>query len=280
MDANVISQLLIHSYQWLFARKSLFSINQHLYKFSLRGLGVLNSDTAQATGEPWFLQRLQELDQQGLISMRTIVDVGANDLAYGQVEFPKAKIFAFEPQPESFARLKVGAAQNVVPIQAAVGAQVGTVDFWDFADDAPRKAEQSTSQLASVHRDVIEKLYHQPAKKYRVKMTTLDTCAKQQKIATIDLLKIDAEGNELAVLQGAKKLLAAQCIGIVQFEFNEIHAFSRVFMKDFYDALADFELYRLLPNGAVELGPYRPLTHELFGFQNIVAIHKSKHFHI
>jgi FkbM family methyltransferase len=259
MDTNVISQLLIHSYQWLFARKSFFRLNQHLYKLSLRGLGVLNSDTAQATGEPWFLQRLQELDQQGLISMRTIVDVGANDLAYGQVEFPKAKIFAFEPQPESFARLKVGAAQNVVPIRFAVGAQVGTVDFWDFADDAPRKAEQSTSQLASVHREVIEQLYHQPAKKYRVKMTTLDAFAKQQKVANIDLLKIDAEGNELAVLQGAKKLLTSHRISIVQFEFNEIHAFSRVFMKDFVELLADFDMYR---------------------FQNVIAVRKELHFHL
>jgi FkbM family methyltransferase len=273
--------MLFHSvYRFIFSRAWLYSFDLHLHKLSLRGLGVLNSDTAQATGEPWFLQQLQQTQCESQLSMKVIIDVGANDLAYGQAEFPKANIFAFEPQPESFRRLQQGAARNVVPIQAAVGERVGVVDFWDLADDAPRKSEQPTSQLATVHREVIEQLYHQPTKKYRVKMTTLDSFAKTHKIKQIDLLKIDAEGNELAVLKGASALLAGKQIDIIQFEFNEIHAYSRVFMKDFYELLPDFDFYRLLPRGAVALGPYRPLTHEIFGFQNIVAIRNDVHFHL
>ena len=275
-----MNTLFFQLYQTLFSRRYLFKPNIALYKLALRGLGVLNSDTAQSTGEPWLLQRLRKLHSDGQLSMKVIVDVGANDLAYGQTEFPQATIYAFEPQPESFVRLKQGAARNVVPIQAAVGDHQGTVDFWDFADRAPRKTEQPTSQLATIHREVIEQLYHQPAKKYRVKMTTIDTFATENRIKHIDLLKIDAEGNELAVLKGASGLLDANQIDIIQFEFNEIHAYSRVFMKDFYELLPEFEFFRLLPKGAVALGPYRPLTHEIFGFQNIVAVHKSTHFHL
>lgn len=267
--------MLISLYRYVFSRIIFHSLNLHLYKLVLRGLGLLNSDTAQATGEPWFLRQLKKRQDQGKRSIEIIVDVGANDEAYGQAEFPDATIYAFEPHPESFQRLKKGAARNVVPIRSAVGTTIGAVDFWDFADSAPRKQEQPTSQLASVHRELIEAHYHQPAKKYTVNMTTLEAFTKEKKIKHIDLLKIDAEGNELAVLQGAKHLLAANKISIIQFEFNELHAYSRVLMKDFYDLLPGFTFYRLLPRGMVELGPYRPLTHELFGFQNIVASRKE-----
>lgn len=267
-------------YQFFCARAYLSWLHFHVYKLALRGVGVLNSDTKQATGEQWFLQRLQALEQAKLLSMKVLLDVGANDLAYGQAEFPKATIYAFEPHPESFRRLKHGATKNVVPIQLAVGNKTGSVDFWDFADNAPRKSEQPTSQLASVHREVIEKMYGQPAKKYHVPQTTLDAFAKEKKIDGVTLLKIDAEGNELLVLQGAKKLLTTGEVDIIQFEFNEIHSYSRVFMKDFYDLLPDFEFYRLLPRGVIKLGSYRPLTHELFGFQNIIAVRKSLDFHL
>lgn len=280
MTINFNIKKFFSIYQYILARARLYRFNLHLYKLALRGVGVLNSDTAWATGEPWLLKRLQMLEATGMLSITVIVDVGANDLAYGQAEFPKAKIYAFEPQPASFKRLQLGAARNVIPIQSAVGDHVGVVDFWDFSDDAPRKSEQPTSQLASVHREVIEQLYQQPTKKYRVKMTTLDTFAKEKNIKQIDLLKIDAEGNELAVLQGAQKLLAADRIAIIQFEFNELHAYSGVFLKDFDDLLTDYTLYRLLPEGAIPLGSYRPLTHELFGFQNIVAVRKALQFHL
>lgn len=271
---------LLQLFTSIFSKSCFYSFNMHLYKLSLRSLGVLNSNTAEATGEPWFLHRLQKAAKDGEVVIRLIIDVGANDLAYGQAEFPKAKIYAFEPHPDSFQRLKQSAARKVIPIQAAVGDREGRVDFWDLADDASRKHEQPTSQLASVHREVIEKLYKQSAKKYRVKMTTLDSFAKTHKIKHIDLLKIDAEGNELAVLQGAHKLLTGNNIDIVQFEFNEIHAYSRVFMKDFCKLLHDYDLYRLLPKGTVKLKSYRPLTHEIFGFQNIVAVRKDLHCHL
>ncbi len=261
-------------YHFVFARAYLYRFNLHLYKLVLRSLGVLNSDTAEATGEPWFLKQLQRRN------VRVIVDVGANDLAYGQAEFPQAKIFAFEPHPDSYLRLVRGAARNVVPVNAAVGESAGVVDFWDFDDGAPRKKDQPTSQLATVHKGLIEQLYQQPAKQYQVNMMTLDSFCEQKNIAKIDLLKIDAEGNELAVLKGASNLLAARGIDCIQFEFNETTIFAGVFFKDFVDMLPDFTFYRLLPAGAVSLGEYRPLTHEIFGFQNIVAVRKTLRFQI
>lgn len=275
-----MKHIFLSIYQYLFARSRFYHLNVHLYKLAVRSLGVLNSDTAASTGEPWLLRRLRKLQGDGQLTIDVIVDIGANDLAYGQDEFPNATIYAFEPHPDSFLRLKQNASLNVVPIQSAVGDHDNVIDFWDFADDAPRKKDQPTSQLATLHRNVIEQLYDQPVKKFRVKMKSLDSYSTMKKIGHIDLLKIDAEGNELAVLKGASQLLAGDKIDIIQFEFNEIHAYSRVFMKDFVELLNNFTFYRLLPLGAVKLGPYRPLTHEIFAFQNIVAVRNDINIHL
>ena len=53
------------------------------------------------------------------------------------------------------------------------------------------------------------------------------------KLERLNLLKIDAEGNEYKILLGAKQALQANIIDVIQFEFNEMNVISRVFMKDF-----------------------------------------------
>jgi FkbM family methyltransferase len=69
---------------------------------------------------------------------------------------------------------------------------------------------------------------------------TLDTadgyCARQG-IAAIDFMKIDTEGHELAVLQGARGLMAAQAIGAVQFEYGGCNIDSRVLLRDIFEFL-------------------------------------------
>jgi hypothetical protein len=51
--------------------------------------------------------------------------------------------------------------------------------------------------------------------------TTLDIYCEERGIARIDLLKIDVEGAELQVLQGAQEMLRARRIGCVAFEFGQ-----------------------------------------------------------
>jgi hypothetical protein len=54
-----------------------------------------------------------------------------------------------------------------------------------------------------------------------VRVSTVAQQVLERGIDTIDILKIDAEGYDMRVLRGASSLLAAQRIGIVQFEYNE-----------------------------------------------------------
>lgn len=251
-----------------FCRPTLQQFFYHGHKLMLRGLGLLNADGDDVTGEYWLLNRLAKSE------IKTVVDVGANVSIYGYDRLPKqVRYIGFEPNPETFALLqKQKYPERVQLHQLAVGSVAKQVKLYDFANDAELKASQPTATLASVNRQVIEQFHQQKAKAYSVKQITLDSFLAEQKITQVDLLKIDVEGYELAVLQGAQKMITEQKIDLIQFEFNEMHVYHRVFFKDFVDLLHNYKLYRLGPNGLLPLPAYRPLTHEIFAFQNILAI--------
>ncbi len=101
-------------------------------------------------------------------------------------------------------------------------------------------------------------------------VSTVDDVARKHGIDPIELFEIDVEGHELAVLKGASQLLAANAIRCVHFEFNEMNVISRVFLRDFRALLPNHDFHRRLPKGMIHLDD-RPLTTELFAFQNILA---------
>jgi hypothetical protein len=114
-------------------------------------------------------------------------------------------------------------------------------------------------------------------KKVPITVTTLDSFCEEHAIPRIDLLKIDTEGYELDVLKGARKMLERNHIGLIQFEFGECDLYTRVFLRDFYDALPKYTFFRLNTGELIPLGAHRP-AHEIFLFQNILAVEKSLRF--
>ncbi|NCO12227.1 MAG: FkbM family methyltransferase [Candidatus Pacebacteria bacterium CG_4_10_14_3_um_filter_34_15] len=265
--------LFFKFYRWIFCRPFFYKFNNHLFKLSLRGLGVLNSEVASATGEDYLLEYLSRK-----WNPKIIIDVGSNTDAYGHKFFPGAKIFAIEPHPQTFKKLKTKfkGISRVKKFNFAMSNQNGQAKLWDFAENTELKRTQPTSQLSSLNRDVIIKIHGQKAQGFKVQKMTLDSFALQQKLAKIDFLKIDTEGHEFQVLQGAKQLLADKKIDIIQFEFNEMNVISGSFLRDFMQILPGHKFFRLMPRGLYSLDDYRPLTHELFGFQNILAVPDDK----
>jgi hypothetical protein len=94
----------------------------------------------------------------------------------------------------------------------------------------------------------------------------------------VHLLKVDTEGNELKVLEGARQALSEGRVEVIHFEFNEMNVVSHAFLRDFIDLLKGFRLFRLFPGGPLELGPYHAVTHEIFAYQNLVAVHRKSEF--
>jgi FkbM family methyltransferase len=250
-------------YVAIFARRRFRRLNRALFMMGARGLGVLNYK-GSSSDETWFVRKYLATDKKIVV-----FDVGANIGDYAREVLAvsgNAKIYAFEPHPRTYVELaKVAGIQS---FNVAFGDRESVLELFDYAGVA------DGSQHASIFRDVIEGIHKGKSTSHLVSCTRVDDFCEQHNIDSIDLLKIDTEGNELSVLRGAKKLIDAGKIRLIQFEFNEMNVISRSYMRDFVELLSGYHLYRLLPSGLLPL-KYSPLSGELFAFQNIIAVSRS-----
>jgi FkbM family methyltransferase len=138
-----------------------------------------------------------------------IVDVGANlgliSLILAQ-RFPDRKLHAFEPNPSTFENLQenieLNSYLNVKAERSAVGKLDGTVAF----------------NANPVHRGTVSLNVSDCSEPIEVPCTTLETYAKQNEIEKIALLKVDVEGYEEYVFQGAKNLIEQHKIHAIYYE--------------------------------------------------------------
>jgi FkbM family methyltransferase len=201
----------------------------------------------------------------------TFFDVGANVGNYTQgllSVFPEATIHCFEPVQDTFFKLTqtLGSNKNTMLNKAALGNERGTAMIYHYNNSA------QNNEHGSLHRGVITDLHFQKnVVAEEISILTVDDYCLEKGIHNIDFLKIDTEGNEYSVLQGAKNMLAANNIDVIQFEFNEMNVISRVFLKDFYELLKGYNFYRLQTDSLIPLGPYNSIN-EVFQFQNIIAM--------
>ena len=146
---------------------------------------------------------IQMLTARWNSSVRTFFDVGAND---GRTslkvvkQFPRARIFAFEPHPETFLRL-TDSTKNysaVDPVQTALGAEAGDQVMHTYTTSL-------INSLVPNARFAIR--FGERLSPITVKCTTVDLFCAERNIKRIDVLKIDTEGFDLEVLKGANAML-------------------------------------------------------------------------
>jgi FkbM family methyltransferase len=151
-------------------------------------------------------------------SIRVFFDVGANigqTSSTALASFPEALVFAFEPDKTSFDAL----IRNIhnARFQAhnlALSDRPGEARFFDYGALATSNSLVENSQYA---------LRAQHAATVRtVQCETLDAFCDRNAINEIDVLKIDTEGHELAVLEGASAMFAADRVRFVYVEFNTL----------------------------------------------------------
>lgn len=261
----LIGKRALDFYARLFARRALFRFHKGLFHVSARGLGLSNLADMSLSGELWILRHLA---RRGGPTM--IFDVGANEgdfLRCARSSSSDAVIHAFEPHPQTFARLarSTEGLDRIHLNASALSDGEGRAELFDV------EGEDGTA-LASLHRGAVA-VAGRRVRPVTVEMCTLDSYAARHGVDRIDLLKIDTEGHELAVLRGARNLIAENRILRVQFEFNEMNVASRSFIADFRRELPAYRFYRLLVDGPVSLDPYAPFYSELFAYQNILAVH-------
>lgn len=261
-----LPDLIVSVYRYLFARRLFHGFNSVLYHCSLRGLGILNYESNRHSGETRFLANWLK-DKPHC----TVIDVGANTGTYSMqvlAACPTAIVHAFEPHPKTFQELTTNIqCHNFYPHNCAVSAEVGTVSLYDHAD-------REGSSHASLYKDVIERIHNSRSIEYRAEVITLQSFLQSNSIDSIELLKIDVEGNELNVLKGALEYVRDGRIKAIHFEFNEMNVIARTYFRDFWELLPNYAFFRLLPDGIVPIEQYTPVTCEIFAYQNIVAFRR------
>lgn len=227
---------------------------------SVIGLRCQSGIAAERNGEAWLADRVAP-------RAATVIDVGANlgdwTAMFARRMTGPGQAFLFEPNPEAVARLRampvVNSEVQIEVLQKAVGDVAGNAQFF-MEEDAGE-----TSSLVQRHA--------QPrARAIQVPVVRLDAEMAAQGVTRVDMLKIDAEGYDLRVLMGAKGLLEAGRVGVVQFEYNAPWAAAGSTLSAAFQLLqgAGFRVYLLKAGGLWRLDPDR--VGEYFRYSNFAAI--------
>lgn len=179
-------------------------------------------------------------------NMPVCFDIGANKgqtIEFLLSVFHAPTIYAFEPLSDTFSALVQRFSQmNVFAHQAAMGANVGTMEINEFASS-------DLSSFLSLS-DNPESRFNggTPQKVRSVQVLTVDNFVQKNGIKRIDLLKSDTQGFEMEVLRGADKSLQVGLIRNIYLELNFIPIYDGQaspaevfeFLKDKGFGLVDF----------------------------------------
>ena len=147
---------------------------------------------------------------------RIIFDVGANAGIYSFAALssqPDAIVHAFEPTPEIAARLRASVQLNELNQlrvhQLAVSKRNGHGTLMRCRGETGCN-EGMNFLSADVHESSGE----------RIETVSLDDFCGRHRIDYVDLLKVDVQGQESAVLSGAERLITSGRIGMIFMELN------------------------------------------------------------
>jgi len=116
--------------------------------------------------------------------------VGDTALWFSKAVGPQGKVYAFEPEPSNFEKLKANLERNkvtnVIPLQLALSEKEGEMQI---------ASGRGSSAITETAGDT------------SVKVTTIDRFVEANKLPRVDFIKMDVEGYELKVLAGARETI-------------------------------------------------------------------------
>jgi FkbM family methyltransferase len=164
------------------------------------------------------MRDIERLAQSWGYAVETFFDVGANvgetALAAFQI-FPDVHVYSFEPHPSTFSNLRqrIGTGRKFSCENVALSLAAGNVDMFEY--DTPVLNSLAADAPFAVR-------FGLEGRRIQACCTTLCAYCREKGIDRIDVLKIDTEGHDLAVLQGAEQMLAKGAIRFVSVEFNDL----------------------------------------------------------
>jgi len=153
-----------------------------------------------------------------LATMKTVVDIGANIGIFtllAKRENPAMAVYAFEPMKATYDTLlrnmKLHHLSNVTALNVAIGAQdhaVRTFTYYpNMAGNSTANPNYKETQRAQMQ-DTFGKQMTEwafTAENKIAPVRTLSATVKEYQLSSIDLLKIDTEGDESLVLDGTEE---------------------------------------------------------------------------
>ncbi len=171
------------------------------------------------------------------MNINTIIDVGAHKGEFAaQLHkiLPNANIYCFEPLPDIFLELNANLKKlpNFKLFNLAIGAEQGELEMYrsEFSPSS------SLVKMAKLHKENYPFSSGESLEKVKVK--TLDEIAKELKIEDNLLLKIDVQGYEDKVINGAKDVLNSTKVLIIETSFRELYE-GQVLFSDIYKLLSE-----------------------------------------
>ena len=215
------------------------------------------------TYEPATVSVLVAALRPGMVFCDVGANIGHNSVIASRLVGKTGHVWSFEPNPAVFEELqsniRLNRCRNVTCFNLALGSRAMRAPLYLSAHDV-------ASSLA--------RTAHTTSTTVEVAVETLDDLARQHGIGRVDLIKIDAEGAELPIIQGARHLIE-QCTPALILELSdhfEAFSYSR---DDFCRALAGMEY------GLFAVSESRPLERYARSdtpaeFEDVLAVHRSR----
>ena len=256
MRLSVIKKIAVMLFSWMPPATSRQIIRLHQQSI---GFGY---DSGLENEVKVFSNELSNL----MIEKMVILDVGANLGNWTRSlkkHFPNSEIHAFEPSKSTFDDLRESTKN------------LDNVSIYNFGLGDTEQTEllfyeNEKSGMASLYKRDLSHISIDFNKFEEVHIKRLDNWLTESKVRA-NVLKIDVEGHELAVLKGLGNFLTE--FKMIQFEFGGTDIDSRTFFQDFWNFFKEtnFILYRLTPRGKIPILTYKE-TDEVFSFTTYFAI--------
>lgn len=257
------------AYVFLVARPTLQPLNLLVLRMALQARGYDNCCTPDVTGEAYFLERI------AATRPRLCLDVGANrgDYSTELLRRTDATVLAFDPLPTAFEHLSALEREydgRMFAFNIALG---------DANCELPLSYGEGAARLASLLPQARHIGYVAASNVHTmtVPVRRLDDVflAHPQRFANgeIDLLKIDTEGYEYAVLLGARLVIERLRPRFIQVECNWHQLFGGTSLWQLYGLLPGYRCYQLLPyrRGWHRVEPGSPEAN-VFRYSNFVFV--------
>lgn len=175
----------------------------------------------------------------------TFIDVGANiglmTIAGSGFVNSQGQVFSFEPIPYIFNILNYNVTLN----------QRENIEIFEIALGA-RQESRAIYEQSEINRGSASLIRPSTfSDSFTINVRTVDNFVSEQDIGIVNCLKIDVEGWELEVINGARRLLSTPDAPVVIVEYSNLHPVHNGSLLDIYDLLVsvnDYQIYKLNRN--------------------------------